>query len=62
MSLTKYEKESIISWNQANSECSVYTFESDLKRRLSIWLTSLFNEECKNAASKRAKAIYSFVK
>lgn len=32
MSLKKYEKESSINWNQANSECSVYTFESDLKR------------------------------
>lgn len=32
--LTKYEKETIINWNQADDECSVYTFDTDLKHRL----------------------------
>lgn len=34
MKLSKYEKESIINWNEAESAASIYTFNADLKRRL----------------------------
>lgn len=34
MHLTKYEKETIINWNQSDDECSACTFDPDLKRRL----------------------------
>ena len=32
--LTKYEKETIINWNQEEDTASIYTFDSDLKHRL----------------------------
>ena len=32
--LSKYEKETIINWNEAENLASVYTFNADLKRRL----------------------------
>lgn len=32
--LSKYEKETIINWNEAESTASIYTFNADLKRRL----------------------------
>ena len=32
--LSKYEKETIINWNEAESTASIYTFNTDLKRRL----------------------------
>lgn len=32
--LSKYEKETIINWNEAESVASIYTFNTDLKRRL----------------------------
>ena len=34
MKLSKYEKETIINWNEAESTASIYTFNADLKRRL----------------------------
>lgn len=37
MKLTKYEKETIINWNEAEGTASIYTFNTfntDLKRRL----------------------------
>ncbi|MFR4637896.1 MAG: molecular chaperone [Faecalibacterium prausnitzii] len=34
MKLTKYEKETIINWNEAENLASVYTFNTSLKRRL----------------------------
>ncbi len=34
MKLTKYEKETIINWNEAENTASIYTFNADLKRRL----------------------------
>lgn len=34
MKLTKYEKETIINWNEAEDIASIYTFNADLKRRL----------------------------
>ena len=34
MKLPKYEKETIINWNEAESTASIYTFNADLKRRL----------------------------
>lgn len=33
--LSKYEKETIVLFNEAESEASIYTFNADLKRRLS---------------------------
>ena len=32
--LSKYEKETIINWNEADDTASIYTFNADLKRRL----------------------------
>lgn len=32
--LSKYEKETIVLFNEAESEASIYTFNADLKRRL----------------------------
>ena len=32
--LSKYEKETIINWNEAEDTVSIYTFKADLKRRL----------------------------
>lgn len=34
MKLTKYEKETIINFNEAENEASIYTFNASLKRRL----------------------------
>ena len=34
MKLTKYEKETIINFNEGEQEASIYTFNADLKRRL----------------------------
>ena len=34
MKLSKYEKETIINWNEAENAASIYTFNADLKRRL----------------------------
>lgn len=34
MKLTKYEKETIILFNEAEDEASIYTFNAGLKRRL----------------------------
>ncbi len=34
MKLTKYEKETIINYNQAESTATIYTHDADLKRRL----------------------------
>ena len=34
--LSKYEKETIINWNEAENLASVYTFNASLKRRLLI--------------------------
>ena len=32
--LSKYEKETIINWNEAENTASIYTLNADLKRRL----------------------------
>ena len=32
--LSKYEKETIINWNEGESQASIYTFHASLKRRL----------------------------
>ena len=32
--LSKYEKKTIINWNEAEDTASIYTFNADLKRRL----------------------------
>lgn len=34
MKLSKYEKETIINWNEAENTASIYTFNTDLKCRL----------------------------
>lgn len=34
MKLSKYEKETIINWNEAENTASIYTFNATLKRRL----------------------------
>ena len=35
--LSKYEKETIINFNEEEQEVSIYTFNSDMKRRLSAF-------------------------
>lgn len=32
--LSKYERETIVNFNEGESEASIYTFNADLKRRL----------------------------
>ena len=34
LTLSKYEKETIINWNESADTASIYTFTADLKRRL----------------------------
>ena len=34
MKLSKYEKETIINWNEGETIASIYTFNASLKRRL----------------------------
>ncbi|MCM1224953.1 MAG: molecular chaperone, partial [Lachnospiraceae bacterium] len=34
MKLSKYEKETIVNFNEGEAEASIYTFNADLKRRL----------------------------
>ena len=67
--LSKYEKETIINWNEAENLASVYTFNASLKRRLaefsvtyvldksrlSIRFIPPYSEERKAAASAYAK-------
>lgn len=58
MHLTKYEKETIINWNQADGECSVYTFDSDLKRRLAQFAKD-YPEHCRlEKTTKEGSATY----
>ena len=35
--LSKYEKETIINWNEAENLASIYTFNAGLKKRLAIF-------------------------
>ena len=53
--LSKYEKETIINWNEAENTASIYTFNADLKRRLTefsrkypqlCWLERSTTEGC----------------
>ncbi len=37
MKLSKYEKETIIIWNEAESTANIDTFNADLKRRLAMF-------------------------
>ena len=58
--LSKYEKETIINWNEAENLASIYTFNASLtyvldKSRLSIRLVPPYSEERKAAASAYAK-------
>ena len=67
--LSKYEKETIINWNEAENLVSIYTFNTSLKRstpegsvtyvldksRLSVRLIPPYNEERKAAASAYAR-------
>ena len=39
--LSKYEKETIINWNEAEDTASIYTFNADLKRRLAEFSVSI---------------------
>ncbi len=40
--LSKYEKETIINWNEAEDTASIYTFNADLKRRLAEFSRKYF--------------------
>ena len=35
--LSKYEKETIINWNEAENTVSIYTFNAGLKKRLALF-------------------------
>ena len=37
MKLSKYEKETIVLFNEGEREASVYTYNADLKRRLAVF-------------------------
>lgn len=50
MKLTKYEKETIILFNEDEQEASIYTFNSDLKRRLAEFSRS-YPQLCRLTAS-----------
>ncbi len=39
--LSKYEKETIINWNEAENLASIYTFNASLKRRLADFSRSI---------------------
>ena len=39
--LSKYEKETIINWNEAENLASIYTFNASLKRRLAYSVPSV---------------------
>ena len=55
--LSKYEKETIINWNEAENLASIYTFNTYVldKSRLSIRLVPPYSEERKAAAREYAK-------
>lgn len=69
MKLSKYEKETIINWNEGETIASIYTFNASLKRstpegsvtyvldksRLSIRLVPPYSEERMSAAREYAK-------
>jgi len=56
--LTKYEKETIINWNQEEDIASIYTFDSDLKRRLADF-SARFPDLCKlTRTTKEGSATY----
>lgn len=69
MKLSKYEKETIINWNEGETIASIYTFNASLKRstpegsvtyvldksRLSIRLVPPYSEERLAAAREYAK-------
>ena len=41
MKLSKYEKETIINWNEGETIASIYTFNASLKRRLEDFSRSI---------------------
>ena len=49
--LSKYEKETIINWNEAEDTASIYTFNADMKRRLAE-----FSRNCQ----RRLHGIFDF--
>ena len=63
--LSKYEKETIINWNEAENLATVYTFNASLKRRLadfsrkSVSYTHLATEEEIEHLEKNIKAMPS---
>ena len=42
---SKYEKETIVNFNEAEQEATIYTFNADLKRRLGE-LPKIFLHQC----------------
>lgn len=52
MKLTKYEKETIINFNEGEKEASIYTFNASLKRRLAEFARkypALYRLKCSTA-------------
>ena len=52
--LSKYEKETIINWNEGETIASIYTFNASLKRRLQISAGSTLCCAGWSAARRRA--------
>ena len=53
--LSKYEKETIINWNEAENLASVYTFNASLKRRLAEFSRKYPQKNQKGDAPEKAK-------
>lgn len=70
MHLTKYERETIINWNQEEDIASIYTFDKDLQRRLKefskkypdlCWLKSSTREGSKTFEIMKSRLSLRFI-
>ena len=60
MKLTKYEKETIINYNQAESTATIYTHDAALKRRLAKY-SKQYPELCKPDKQTREGSVSSVI-
>ena len=70
MHLTKYERETIINWNQEEEIASIYTFDKDLQRRLKefskkcpdqCWLKTFTREGSKTFEIMKSRLSLRFI-
>jgi hypothetical protein len=56
---SKYEKETIINFNEAEDTANIYTFNADLKRRLAEFSRKypLLSDICRRRAAGRRPAV-----